>query len=79
MQGVASVTIDGIPTTNPIRVEGIDGARLSSPLADHYAIKVYAPGANPATAQPIYYAGGDLVKGNVRIVAPATTPPPPPL
>jgi len=78
VQGVASVTIDGVTTTNPIRVEGIDGARLSSPLVDHYAIKVYAPGANPATAQPIYHASGDLVKGNVRIVAPATTPPPPP-
>jgi hypothetical protein len=75
----ATLTVDGVTTTNPIRVDGIDGSRLAIPGTDHYLIKIYATGANPNTAQPIYQASGALVKGNVRIVAPTVVTPPPQL
>jgi hypothetical protein len=67
-QGTATVVVNGVTTINPFVVEAIDGDRLSPAGNDHLIIKVYAPGADPATAQPIYQASGSMAKGNsVRI------------
>jgi hypothetical protein len=67
-QGTATVTIDGVSTTNPFIVEGIDGDRLNPATDDHIIIKIYTPGANPATANPIYQVSGTLARGNsVRV------------
>lgn len=62
-QGTANVTVDGVTTTNPIRVDGIDGDLLSGPQ-DHFLLTVYAPGADPNTASPIYQGSGDVGLGN---------------
>jgi fibronectin type 3 domain-containing protein len=67
-QGTATVTIDGITTTNPFTVEGIDGDRQTPTGDDQVVVKMYAPGANPTTATPIYQVSGSLTHGNaVRI------------
>jgi hypothetical protein len=67
-QGTAAITIDGVSTTNPFTVEGIDGDRLTPATNDHIAIKIYACGANPTTANPIYQVSGTLARGNsVRV------------
>ena len=67
-QGTATVTIDGVSTTNPFILEGIDGDRLTPAADDHLLIKIYASGANPATGNPIYHVSGTLARGNsVRV------------
>ncbi len=63
-QGTASVTVDGVTTTNPFTVEGIDGDRLTPATDDHFTFKVYAPGADAATATPIYQVSGATAKGH---------------
>ena len=63
-QGMATLIVDGVSTTNPFTVEGIDGDRLTPTTDDHLILKVYTPGANPSTATPIYQASGSLQKGN---------------
>jgi len=60
-QGVAAVTIDGVTTTNPFYVAATDGDRTSPVISDSLILKVYAPGADPSTASPIYQASGDVV------------------
>jgi streptogramin lyase len=67
-QGTATVTVDGVTTTNPFTVSGIDGSRLPQPTDNSLVVRVYAPGANPATATPIYQASGSMSSNNsVRI------------
>ncbi|WP_203915246.1 beta strand repeat-containing protein [Rhizocola hellebori] len=67
-QGTATLIVDGVSTTNPFTVEGIDGDRLPGNVDDHVTVKVFAPGANPATAAALYQASGSITKGNaVRI------------
>src|SRR5262249_47427300 len=63
-QGTATVTADGVTTTNPFTMEGIDGDRLPPPHNHRLPLKIYAPGANPATATPLYQISGTLTKGN---------------
>ncbi len=63
-QGTATVTVDGVTTSNPFTVEGIDGDRLSPSTNDHLLVRVFAPGADPSTATPIYQASGYIAKGN---------------
>ena len=49
-------------------MEGIDGDVLTPATDDHILIKIYASGADPATATPDYQASGSIGKGNaVRI------------
>lgn len=67
-QGTATVTVDGITTTNPFTVDGTDGDRLTPTTDDHITVKIYAPGADPTTAAPLYQASGTIRKGNaVRV------------
>jgi fibronectin type 3 domain-containing protein len=63
-QGTATVTIDGVTTTNPFTVEGIDGDRLTPAGNDRFLLRIYAPGASPDASNPIYQASGSLPKGN---------------
>ncbi len=67
-QGVATVTVDGVTTTNPFTVEVTDGDRVSAVAPDTLLLKVYAPGADPLTATALYQASGSMPQGNnVRI------------
>lgn len=63
-QGVATVTADGVVTTNPFTVTGVDGDALTPSTDDSIVVTIYAPGANPATADPLYRASGSMAKGN---------------
>jgi hypothetical protein len=63
-QGVATVTVDGVTTTNAFTVSVIDGDKLNPTGNDYLLLKVYAPGADPATASSIYQASGFMPKGN---------------
>lgn len=66
--GTARVVVDGVTTNNPFSVEGIDGQRLTPQVKDSVIIKVYAPGANVNSAEPLYQASGSLQLSNgVRI------------
>ncbi len=67
-QGTAQVTVDGVTTTNPFWVTGIDGSRVTPATSNYLLLKVYAPGANPSTATPIYQASGTMAsKNSVKI------------
>jgi hypothetical protein len=67
-QGTATVTVDGVTTTNTFTVDGVDGDRLTPASDDHITVKIYAPGADPTTAAPLYQASGSIGKGNaIRI------------
>ncbi len=67
IQGTATLTIDGVTTTNPFRAVATDGSLLSPQTTDQFQLLIYAPGANPNTAQPIYSINAPLVKGNIII------------
>ena len=69
IQGTATLTIDGTTTTNPFRVITIDGLLLNPQTTDHFELDIYAPNANPNTAQPIYHLSNPLAKGNVVVKA----------
>ncbi|WP_275413997.1 Ig-like domain-containing protein [Catellatospora chokoriensis] len=67
-QGTATVTVDGVTTTNPFTVEGVDGDRLTPATDDRFVLRIYAPGASPTGATALYQASGSLAKGNsIRI------------
>jgi virginiamycin B lyase len=53
-QGVGTLGIDGVTTTNPFRVVGTDGGRTSPTQNDQVTLYIYAPGANPNTATELY-------------------------
>ncbi len=67
-QGVASLTVDGVTTANSFTVMATDGDRLTPTNDDNLIVQVFAPGANPGTAQPIYKVSGVVTQGGgVRI------------
>lgn len=53
-QGMGTLVVDNVTTTNPFRVTAVDGGRLSPVSGDSVSVYVYAPGANPATASVLY-------------------------
>lgn len=63
-QGTATITTDGVTTSNPFTVEGIDGDRLAPAANDQFTVKIYLSGADPVTATPIYQVSASLAKGN---------------
>lgn len=63
-QGLATVIVDGTTTTNPFTVEGIDGNRLTPVVDDQFMLKIFSPGADPATATPLYHVTAALDKNN---------------
>ncbi|HEU4967212.1 MAG TPA: carboxypeptidase-like regulatory domain-containing protein [Candidatus Saccharimonadales bacterium] len=67
-QGTATVTVDGITTTNTFRVVATDGKLLNPQTNDQFGIFIWAPGANPDTDQPLYFMNEPLANGNVRIL-----------
>lgn len=67
-QGIAHVTVDGVTTSNPFWVTGTDGNRMTPTSSNYLQLKVYAPGANPSTATPIYQASGTMTsRSSVKI------------
>ncbi|HEY6736107.1 MAG TPA: hypothetical protein VI322_00155 [Candidatus Saccharimonadia bacterium] len=62
--GLATLSLDGVATTNPFTVTGLDGDRLTPAQNDTFALAVYAPGADPAQAAPLYHGNVALDKGN---------------
>jgi virginiamycin B lyase len=69
VQGTATLTIDGVTTTNPFRIITTDGSLLNPQTTDQFELDIYAPNANPNTAQPIYHISDPLAKGNVVVKA----------
>ncbi len=54
-QGTGTLTINGTVTTNPFRVSGIDGDRLTPKVNDNVTLNIYAPGTTPTAATtPLY-------------------------
>lgn len=51
----------------PFRVDARDGDFGGGNQADRFTIKIWAPGTNPNTNQPIYKASGDLETGSIKI------------
>lgn len=70
-QGTATFTLDGVTTTNPFRVTGLDGSLMTPLLPDRFGLQVFAPGADPNTATPLYEVDENLFRGNIRVKAPA--------
>jgi probable HAF family extracellular repeat protein len=68
IQGVATVTIDGVTTTNTFRLIGLDGALLTPQANDNITIQIFAPGDNPNTASPIYHINDVITKGSIKII-----------
>jgi hypothetical protein len=66
-QGTASLALDGVTTPVVFRLTGIDGERLNSTSADRLTLYVYADGANPNTATPLYKVSQDVLRGNIKI------------
>ncbi|HSX06057.1 MAG TPA: integrin alpha [Candidatus Saccharimonadales bacterium] len=60
IQGVATVNIDGVASTNPFTLEGTDGDRLTPSSDDSLLLKIFAPGSDPSTSTPIYRASGTI-------------------
>jgi|GEM_PF-3095699 len=63
VQGTAYVTVNGVVTSNPFRVEAADNVSQHG----HVLVKIYAAGANPNVATPLYQASGDVSQGNVKV------------
>jgi hypothetical protein len=68
IQGIATVTVDGVTTTNTFRLVGLDGSLLSPQANDNITIQIFAPGDNPNTANPIYHINDTITKGSVKIL-----------
>ncbi len=64
-QGTAQ--IKGIEGHYPFRVDARDGNLTGANLTDRFVIRIWAPGADPSTAEPIYKASGDVEGGQVAI------------
>ncbi len=68
-QGTANLNVDGAASTVIFRVTGRDGARFSPTANDQFQIKIYAQGADPNTATPVYRINlVDIEKGSVKIL-----------
>jgi hypothetical protein len=57
-----------VTTTNPFTISCTDGDTLSPATNDSLVLKVFAQGADPATATPLYQASGSMAKGNSVVV-----------
>ena len=64
-QGLASLALNGQDrgAGYPVRVSVED----NGDLADHYLLQIYAAGADPETATPLYQASGDLAGGSILV------------
>lgn len=67
IQGSATLTIDGTTTTSPFRVIVLDGRLLDPSVGDNVEIQIFAPGADPNTAQPLYIVNEPVGNGNVIV------------
>jgi len=67
IQGTATLTVDGVTTSNPFKLAGIDGALLNPQTNDTFTIQIFAPGASPNTATPMYHMSVNIVKGSIKI------------
>lgn len=65
--GTATLTVDGVTTTNPFSVVVVDGSQLNPKGNDQFGIYIWAVGANPSTSTPIYYLNKPLPNGNVVV------------
>lgn len=66
-QGIATLTIDGVTTSNAFRLVGLDGALPSPQTSDSIAIEIFAPGDDPNTASPLYHISDTITKGSIKI------------
>lgn len=67
IQGTAKLEVDGIKTNVIFRLTGVDGELLDATSPDHLNLKVYAQGADPNAAIPIYQINADILRGNIKI------------
>ncbi|MBI4012239.1 MAG: hypothetical protein HY359_08040 [Candidatus Rokubacteria bacterium] len=67
MKFQGSATIGGLNGLYPFRVDARDGDAGGGNQPDRFIIKIYAPGANPDNAAPIYKASGDVEGGTIDI------------
>lgn len=67
IQGVATVTVDGVTTTNLFRVIATDNKSNHPKVKDQFGIFIWAPDADPNTSQPLYYMNEPLTNGNVIV------------
>lgn len=65
--GIASVTVDGIATTNPFRVEGVDGNRIGTAAQDMVTILIFAPDEDPDTAAPLYKTTATVGRPSITV------------
>lgn len=65
-QGIASLVLDGQASSVPFRVTAVDGGKLTPAGNDTFQLQVFAPGADPNTAQPVYRVNTVAVK-DVRV------------
>ncbi|HEX3082314.1 MAG TPA: carboxypeptidase-like regulatory domain-containing protein [Candidatus Saccharimonadia bacterium] len=66
--GSVNLAIDGTTTVNPFTVTAVDGDQLSTNQPDTFALNIYAPDADPATATALYHVSVVFSKGNdIRI------------
>lgn len=66
-QGTANLVVDGVTTNVIFRLTGLDGELVDSTSQDNLTLKVYAEGANPNTATPLYQVSQDVLRGNIKI------------
>ena len=68
-EGTASVTINGVTTQNPFRVEAIDGNKTIPVIPDWVSIKIYDVNANTwdPNTQPLYHVPGNISGGTIVI------------
>lgn len=63
-RGLATTIIDGVTTRNPFTISATDGNRTNPASDDRLTLNIYAPNADPATAQPIYIVSGVVTRNN---------------
>jgi hypothetical protein len=67
-QGTGALLVDGVASTVPFKVTGLDGERLSTTSPDHFTLLIYAEGTNPAIDEPVYRVSAGINRGNIRII-----------
>lgn len=78
-QGTATMQLDGQTSTVAFRVTGVDGERLDATSLDRFQIEIFAPGADPNTATPLYKVSStNIARGNIKLIGGETAAPPPP-
>ena len=66
-EGSANLVVDGLSQAVRYRVVALDGERLSSSSQDHLWLAIFAKGADPNTATPLYQVNADVLRGNIHI------------